>query len=247
MEQTHMKAWTRRDLTIVPLRSQDCIVIACDSCGAVGKKEGDVFKLSPYYVGKFAARVALTEVMCSGALPVTITNGIACEMQPTGKESILGIEDELKNVGITDIVLTGSTEENFATSMTALAITVIGISKVSELKFGQAAAGDKLVLLGTPKVGTEVDLESSGFYTEIRQLLPMPEVKEIIPVGSKGVAYETEMLASLNGMGCKLDQTNKDYFKSAGPATCLLILCAESAVNRLVHIYQSAKVIGEIA
>ena len=202
MEQTHLKAWTRRDLTIVPLYSQDyCIVIACDSCGAVGKKVGDVFKLSPYYVGKFTARVALTEVMCSGALPVTITNGIACEMQPTGKESILGIQDELKNAGITDIILTGSTEENFATSMTALAITVIGTSKVSGLKFGQAAAGDKLVLLGTPKVGTEVDLESMGFYTEIRQLLPMLEVKEIIPVGSKGVAYEAEMLTSLNGMG----------------------------------------------
>ena len=244
-----MRARTRRDLTIVSLgslESQDCMVIACDSCGAIGIKEGDVFTLPPRYTGKFTARVALTEVLCSGALPVTITNGVACEMHPTGAEIITGIQDELKNAGITDIVLTGSTEENFSTSMTALAITVIGTAKERDLKFGQAAKGDKLILIGTPRVGAEVDLESIGFYPEIHRLLSMPLVKEIVPVGSKGVAYEAETLANLNHMSYTLYETMIDYYKSAGPATCLLVLCADAIANQVLSCCQASVIIGEI-
>ena len=235
-----MKAFKRRDLTIIPLISQmetqmksqmearQTLVIACDSCGGVGMKSGDILKLSPRYTAKFTARVALTEVLCSGALPVTITNGVSCEMDPTGEEMILGIQEELKNAGIADIILTGSTEENFITSMTALAITVIGTSKESDLKFGCATEGDKLILLGIPQFGAEVDLESKGFYPEIRQLLAMQNVKEIVPVGSKGVEYEAEYLAALSNKRAVLYQSGIDYKKSAGPATCLIVLCTEN-------------------
>ena len=241
-----MKAWTRRDLTIVPLGPQDCMVIACDSCGAVGGKKGDVLALSPRYVGKFTARVALTEVLCSGALPVTIVNGVACEMEPTGKEIIAGIQDELKNAGFADIVLTGSTEENFLTSMTALAVTVIGTVKTSNLKFSRAVKGDRLILLGSPKVGSEVELESKGFYGEIHRLLSMPLVREMIPVGSRGVRHEVKALADFGHATVKLYDTEIDYCKSAGPATCLLILCAEAAVDLVMACCQSAALIGEV-
>ena len=241
-----MKAWTRRDLTIVPLEPENSIVIACDSCGAVGQKAGDVLALPPRYVGKFTARVALTEVVCSGALPVTISNGVACEMQPTGAEMLTGVQDEIKNAGLADIVVTGSTEENFETRMTALAVTVIGTAKEHDLKFGKAAKGDKLILFGNPQVGAEVDLDSGGFYTEIRKLLLLPLVREIIPVGSKGVRYEAEMLASLNSVDFKLYESEIDYLKSAGPATCLLILCNKMATAQVLSYYQPSKIIGEI-
>jgi len=262
-----MKTYTRRDLTIIsgvgwsqatPTPATDlcslgdkCLVIACDSCGAVGAKKEDVLKLSTHYVAKFTLRVALSEVMCSGAKPVTIINGVACEMKPTGEELILGIREELENANISDIVLTGSTEENFTTNMTALAITVIGVATEDELKFGQAAKGDKLVLLGSPSVGEEVDLESKGFYTEIRQLLLLSGVKEIVPVGSKGIAYEAEMLESMNSMVYRQfdydsnDSMLIDFNKSAGPATCLLVLCAESSVNHVMDIYPKGLVVGE--
>ena len=241
-----MKAWARRDLTIVPLGHGDCIVIACDSCGGVGNKKEDAFVLAPHYVGKFTARVALTEVLCCGASPITITNGVACEMQPTGEEIIAGIRSELRSAGIADVVITGSTEENFTTNMTALAVTVIGTVKDSDLKFGCATKGDKLILFGIPTVGSEVDLESRGFYTEIRELLLMPLVREIVPVGSKGVAYEAEMMATLNDAVFKLYDTGIDYCKSAGPATCLLVLCADTAVDQVLSCCQPATVIGEI-
>ena len=241
-----MRAWTRRDLTIVPLEAENCIVISCDSCGAVGQKPGDVLALPPRYVGKFTARVALTEVMCSGAVPVTISNSVACEMHPTGEEILTGVQDEIKNAGLSDIVVTGSTEENFETSMTALAVTVIGSAKAHDLRFGKASKSDKIILLGSPQVGAEVDLDSVGFYAEIRKLLSVPLVREIVPVGSKGVLYESEMLAKLNSAGFKLHDSDIDYLKSAGPATCLLVLCAGSAAEQVLSCYTPTRIIGEI-
>jgi len=241
-----MKTYTRRDLAIHQIAGDNYIVVACDSCGAIGSKKGDVFKLSPRLAAKFTTRVVLTEILCSGAMPVMITNGVANEMNPTGEETILGIRDEIKNAGIKDIVLIGSTEENFITSMTALSITAIGTVKESELKFKPAAAGDKLILFGVPCVGAEVDLESAGFYREIKQLLSTEGVREIIPVGSKGIAYEAKTLADINDMKFKTYKTEVDCSKSAGPATCLLILCANSSVDRVLDIHPESTVIGEL-
>jgi len=244
-----MIAMTRRDLTIIPGADNDCLVIACDSCGAIGMKDGDVFKLPPRHTAKFTARVALTEVMCSGALPVAIANGVACEMNPTGRETIAGILDELNNAGISDIILTGSTEENFVTNMTALAVTVIGTAREGELKFGKAEMGDKLILFGKPCVGDEVDLDGKGFYPVIRRLLPMRSVKEIIPVGSRGITHEVESLALMSGMEVKLHEIGIDYYKSAGPVTCLLALCEDLAIETIFGWNKGTNdfaIIGEI-
>jgi len=246
MEQKQLEAWTRRDLTIISLEGENCLVISCDSCGSIGLKDADAFKLAPRYVSKFTTRVALTEVICCGALPVSVTNGVANELEPTGEETILGIHDELSNAGLANIVLNGSTEENFKTSMTALAITVIGVAKKNELKFGHAVAGDIMILLGSPGVGTEVELESKGFYDEIRLLLPLQDVKEIVPVGSKGIAYEAQTLAKLNGIAFKPYKTEIDYFRSAGPATCMLVLCTDCSADKVLTIYPAGIVVGEM-
>jgi len=241
-----MRTWTRRDLTIISEFADKCLVIACDTCAAVGEKKEDVLNLPAYYVGKFTSRVALTEVMCSGATPITLINGAANEMKPTAESFIQGIQEELRNADITDIILTGSTEENFTTSMTALAITVIGVASENELKFRQAEKGDKLILIGKPKVGAEVDLEGSGFYSEIKALLALPGVREIVPVGSKGIAYEAENLASLNNMTFNFANVPVDIYKSAGPATCLLALCDDSQIAQVLEICSDAYVIGEV-
>ena len=228
-----IKAHSRRDLTIVPISASQTIVIACDSCGAIGEKPGDILELPPRIAAKLTARVALTEVLCSGAFPIAITNSVSCEMNPTGEETIVGVREELHNAGFSNIVLNGSTEENFTTCMTALSITVVGVAANSNLKFGSASKGDDLLLMGLPYVGKQVDLNSSGFYLQIRRLLAMKEVKEIVPVGSKGVAHEAQILASLSGTHAELFDTGIDYHKSAGPATCLVILCDRSASSRI--------------
>ena len=107
--------YKRRDLVIIPLEGPQYAVLACDSCGGVGRKAGDVMPADPYFVGKFTVRVALLEVMASGARPVVVADGLCCEMQPTGEEILRGIADEINICGLRDVVLTGSTEENFPT------------------------------------------------------------------------------------------------------------------------------------
>jgi len=240
-----MTPYTRRDLTIIST-GDICLVIACDTCGGVGIKDSDILKLPPRYVGKLTTRVALSEVMCAGATPSVIVNGVSCEMNPTGAEIIQGIRDELENAGISNITMTGSTEDNFTTNMTALSVTIIGTVHINSLKFGRAVIGDKFILLGSPQLGPKVDLEYKGFYSEINSLLKLHDVIEIVPVGSKGIAHEVETLANLNNSAYQLYETGVDYNKSAGPATCLVVLCSKTAVSHIQSTFQSSVCIGEI-
>lgn len=56
-------------------------------------------------------------------------------------------------------------------------------------------------------------------YTAI---LDFDFVHEIIPVGSKGIKYETDLLAAMSGLKCEYrDDIEIDLHKSAGPATIL--------------------------
>ena len=239
-----MRVWKRRDLTIVSGFDKDCIVIACDSCGGIGEKPGDCCKLPAYYAGKFTARVVLYELICAGSEPIVISDGLACEMEPTGKRIILGIKDELKNAGLDNITLTGSTEENFPVTVTAIGVTAIGTAPEEKLRFQKASSGDKLILLGSPVVGEAVDLESCGFYRYMRSMLSMPEIREISPVGSKGIAYEANLLASLNHLSFKPFKTDVDLRKSAGPVTCILAVCEAAAADRFIKISPEACLIG---
>jgi len=243
------ETFRRRDLTVVPLppSGKKCLVLACDSCGGVGEKPGDVLKLPPYLAAKFTARVALTEIICSGAAPVAITNGVSCEMDPTGAETIAGVRDELREAGAGGIALTGSTEENFASCMTAVAVTAVGIAEEKKLKFCKASKGDAFILLGRPLCGDSVDTASKGYYPEIRKLLMMRGVREIVPVGSGGVLREALSLAALNGSGFLPAETEVDCVTSAGPATCLLVLCAASYANRVAGVYGESFLLGEIS
>jgi hypothetical protein len=178
-----------------------------------------------YYVGKFAARVALLEVMASGATPMVISDGLCCEMEPTGLEIMRGIEDEVELCGNKGITLTGSTEENFPTSMTGIGLTVIGYAEDSELRFGSGRPEDAILLVGTPAVGAGVDLSDDSCYKNLARLMGVDDVMEIVPVGSKGILYEARLLAELNGCSFAPEGSDVDLLASAGPATCMIALC----------------------
>jgi selenophosphate synthetase-related protein len=178
-----------------------------------------------YYVGKFAARVALLEVMASGARPIVISDGLCCEMAPTGLEIMRGIEDEAGICGNKDITLTGSTEENFPTSMTGIGLTVIGYAADSELRFWSGRPGDVILLAGSPAVGAGVNLDDDSCYKNLARLMRDDNVMEIVPVGSKGILYEAQLLAELNGCSFAPEDNDVDLLASAGPATCMIALC----------------------
>ncbi|NLN15929.1 MAG: alpha-ribazole-5-phosphate synthase, partial [Firmicutes bacterium] len=75
-----------RDVTVIDMADGSLLVVACDSLGAIGSKENDLVKVPGYVVGRMTSRVALLEVMSTGARPLVLINALAVEMTPTGEE-----------------------------------------------------------------------------------------------------------------------------------------------------------------
>jgi len=238
-----------RDLTLIKIDRDKTMVIACDSCGSIGMKTGDVLKVPPFYTGKYTARVALMEVLCTGAQVITVVDAICNEMDNTGLEIIKGIKEELKASGIKDIVLTGSTEENFETVSTGLGITVVGIAENKILKVNKVKAKAIVVSIGLPKMGDEIKLDSDEEivqYNTIAILLKTPGVYEIVPVGSKGIYNEVCQLAESNRMKFEIEKNvSIDVNKSAGPSTVVIAAISEKALELIKQI-KNINIIGRL-
>lgn len=244
-----MKISKVRDLTLISLDENKTMVVACDSCGSIGMKDGDVLKVPHYYVGKFTVRVPLMEVMCAGAEIVTITDAVCNEMDPTGSEIIRGIKEELKLADIGDIALTGSTEENFKSISTGLGVTVIGIAENKNLKINAIRENCTVISLGIPKVGSEIGLDKDldiANYDDLRKLLSLYGVYEIVPVGSKGILYEVLQLAKNNNMKFVLNKEIKvDIHKTAGPSTVVIAAVKNEVLNEVLND-SKVSIIGEL-
>jgi hypothetical protein len=245
--------WKCRDLVLVGVPGgPEILVIACDSLGGIGSKEGDVVKVPGYVVGRFAARVPLMEVMAVGAMPFVLADNLCTEMDPSGMEILQGIEDEVKQAGLeSDVAITGSTEENIPTIQTGLGITVVGIvGKPENLNIGCARSGHLVACVGLPKVGHEVGLDDPEIadLPMLRKLLQLDYISELLPVGSKGLAYEANLLAQTAGLSfTPVADPPLDMTKSAGPATCVLVALPDCRAECLrTVIGQPVSVIGRL-
>lgn len=233
-----MKTRKFRDLTLVTLNEKQMLVISCDSSGGIGEKENDIVSTPPEVVGYYTTHVALVEVIATGATPITVVNALAVEMNDTGKRILYGVKQALKSLSIDeDNIITGSTEENIPVCQTAMGITVIGIVEKKNWKLPNTNSGQLAVVIGIPKVGKAV-LDDAGreilSIPDLLQLVNNSEVREIIPVGSKGILYELEQMASTNKLTFELyDDIKVDISKSAGPATCAICSIDENSFDSL--------------
>lgn len=215
-----------RDVEVSVLDNDFCLIVACDSCGAVGDKKLDQLNAPPSTVGQLTARVVLLEVLCTGALPKIMTVAICAEPNPTGQQILAGVHSELAAFGFADLPLAISTEKNFETRQTGLGISVSGICKTKDLKIATSQPGDRVYCLGLPKVGKEVlDTKSMECVDagRIDQLLKQSDIHDILPVGSRGIRTEADQLAKSTTAIFKADPNPLiDLDKSAGPSTCLI-------------------------
>lgn len=214
-----------RDLIII-YEKDIAYIISCDSLGAIGNKIHDKLKVSENIVGRNTIKVALAEALCLGAKPIVISDTLSVEMKPTGEKIIEGIMDELKENNLSHVLVTGSTEENFPTTMTGIGITVISRGKISDLKIKKIKKGMHISLLGYPCVGEEVlnnkDVLQLKDYVKISKC---KEIIEAIPIGSKGIKYEIEVLEKISGLKVNLNLQNEiDIYKSGGPATSCVVV-----------------------
>lgn len=206
-------------------------VTAVDSCGGIGSLSGDALAAPLELVGELTARTTLLEVLCVGAQPAFAT--IAVGSGPDAAEPLLrGVRKVLGG-----LPLAISTEKNVPTVMTALGITVMGACPGTELRIGNARKGDGLYCAGLPMVGAEVLQYGAAMPSpaEIQLLLETPGVRAALPVGSRGIEAEAQLLAQESGLAASLfADSGIDLQKSAGPSSCVLFAMApEAAVPRL--------------
>ena len=216
------------------------LVVACDSCGAIGEKELDVVKVPARLTGRFAARGALLEVLATGAQPQIVAAAVCNEPEPTGSELLKGVKDELKSAGLGTLPIAISCEKNMSTRQTGLGITVVGLVDGAALRITSTRDGDSLYCLGLPLVGAEVrDADDPEIIqaSDVRRLLEDPAVHDIIPVGSRGILGEIHLLREAMMLSFVPEAQRfagacpeghfklvgaLDINKSGGPATCLI-------------------------
>lgn len=231
-----MKIRKYRDLTLIDINDDQILVVSCDSSGGIGNKENDVVKAPPEIVGQLTTQVGLMEILAFGANPITIVDTLSVEMEDTGRRILKGIKKALEPLKFDlDNVITGSTEENFPVTVTGMGITIIGIINKDKWKKPMTERGLIAAVVGVAKFGDEV-LDDKGSIMDIQKLLELKEkdyIKEILPVGSKGILYELEQMAASNNIGFSLDHKQSiDLKKSGGPSTCVIVSMEEGEYEK---------------
>ncbi len=230
---------TARDVRLIRLDRERVLAVSCDSAGGIGPKPLDRVKVDGYTVGRFTARVALMEVLSVGAEPICLANTLAVEPNPTGNQIIRGICEEVEYAALDPrIPLTNSTEKNVRTRQTGVGVTIVGMSPVGGIRIGRCKPGDSIVAVGLPHVGHEVMRGEKermlADSRDVRILLKLRFVHEIIPVGSQGILHEARTLAEDSSLRFKLGPSLQlDVRRSAGPATVLLCACPQSYLRKL--------------
>lgn len=224
-----------RDLTVISIDENRYIGIACDSCGGIGNKEHDIVKATPKIVASQTAKVVIAELLCMGFTPLVLSDGLAVEMNNTGRELIDGFDSALSTLKSCKVHLTGSTEENMKTVQTSMGVTGIGICDKDKLKYKKTSATNIGILIGLPLVGDQVVnnpdkiMELSDFET----LYLNEFINEILPIGSRGIKCELDDLCKYNNLEFKYkDDITVDLKISGGPSTCCIITINKSDIDR---------------
>jgi selenophosphate synthase len=128
--------------------------------------------------------------------------------------------------------LTGSTEENIKTVQTSMGVTCIGFCNKNKLKFNKTKSGDICLLVGLPMVGKEVLQNADKILDmdDFEKLFNCDFIKEMLPVGSRGIECELNDLLKDNKLNFKYEKSiSIDLIKSGGPSTsCIVTLSSEN-------------------
>ncbi|MFQ6080549.1 MAG: AIR synthase related protein [Candidatus Bathyarchaeia archaeon] len=233
---------TARDVSIFEFGNGLVMVVGCDSAGGIGPKPLDKVKVDGHTLGRFTARVALMEVLAAGALPICLVSTLSVEPEPTGVKILEGIRSEVQHAGLDHtLVITGSMEKNIRVNQTGLGVTVIGLASKKQLKIGKSKSGDLIIAVGIPSVGIEVlAAEKQGRIADLKDLLRLKSlnfVHEVIPVGSKGIIHEANVIAQDSHLRVKLkEKPGVNLKKPAGPGTVVMVTISKDAFNKLPQL-----------
>ncbi len=213
-----------RDVFILSHAFPGDLVVACDSLGAIGPKEGDRVRVPLGVSAQFTARVALAEVLSCGADPLLLILTLSVEPYPFLLEAEEAIRRELRTIGKEELPFLVSSEKNIPTTQTALGITVIGKKKPTP---PPPPLPSTLYALGVPSCG-EMVIENEESIATLPDLLFVRDALSpvVLPVGSRGIFCEALTLAcELCAKLVLLPSHPFSLFASCGPATVFLFPC----------------------
>ena len=221
-----------RDLMLWDDVADGTYVVACDANAGVGLRPADHLRRPPEEAGYNAAKVSLMEVMAAGAAPLLVVNTLCSPLDAYGRRVVDGIHRALEDAGRPDTPVTGSDETNMTTTWTGLGVTVIGYAHPGALTTGRARSGDVVVCLGLARDGLrrpyrEGDPDIAG-PADVVSAARSGLCHELLPVGSRGVAYEAGQLASHADLHLTItaEPTGEPRLdESAGASTCFLAAC----------------------
>ncbi len=245
-----------RDLTVLEINQDTKLIFAVDSDGGIGSKELDAVQVDNELLGYFAARVPLFEIIAANSRPLFVIDALCVEMENFGEKIIAGIKKACSRAGFPGLYITGSTEENVPTRQTGVGLTAAGVITGADWTIGSSQRGDILGLAGVPKSAPEdeVRIDDSEIisFADLLKIRESPKVRDVLPVGSKGVKFEIKELCDSADLTYELNSNNKtDSLKlsySAGPATCLVFTAADknTAVNLNNQLQAPVTVLGRI-
>ncbi len=216
-----------RDLSVISITETQSLVIACDSNASIGEKPADYYKNSYDEVAVSALKVPMMEVIATGASPLVVINNLCVEMEQTGRHIITIMRQELDRHGYDErLQITGSTEDNMPTVQTGIGVTVVGMLDAENNHIGQTRKDDLIICVGIPRSGikehySEFQPDIANIGT-VRQLVGASFVHEILPIGSKGAAYEAGQLCQTAGLVFEAVDSPVDTATSAGSSTAVL-------------------------
>ncbi|MEB3428671.1 hypothetical protein VLK81_01290 [Citroniella saccharovorans] len=227
------RVYRYRDLSIIDFGEME-ILIACDSLGSIGEKKLDLVKTKNEIAGYYEARVVLMELISQGGEIKSLVNAVCNEWNPTGAGIKKGIERALKEINLDpNLVLNGSTEENFETSMTALGIMGVATRKK---KSYYSKSGEIVLALGKRLLGEDVVKDGGSRILSLNDLIhlrKMDYISELLPVGSKGINYEISKLEENSGLKAEIYDSKIDKNLSCGPSTVVLASLKEEDIKKL--------------
>ncbi len=234
-----------RDFLVVPNGQEDDIVITCDSIGGIGGLSGDFLSVDPSVVGHFLARVALMELLATGAELVALSCTFAIN-EHDAEPILQGVFAEARHVHpYPERITVVTTEKNIPTVQTGVGITCIGKAK-DGVRTGLSRIGDVVLAVGNPKVGALVKLTDTEIadIPLLRRLLAQPGIRDVAPAGSKGILYEAQAIAEAAKLHLQCSNNNSILNKSAGPATAIAFSCDPAAVATIEDTFANLVAIG---
>jgi hypothetical protein len=212
-----------RDVLFLPLSSEEELVIATDCSGGIGLKEADLVKVPYEIVSYYGARVALMELMSVGAVPLAfVLQNFVGDQE--WKRLLQGIDQALAELHLS-LPITGSTESNMSMLQSAAGFMAVGKVNKANKRVGITPLQAKFAVIGEPFVGADVIKNQDRVLPLplFQQLLTLPGIYEIVPIGSKGIFHELKELMEINGFAPREVFCSLPLYASSGPATSVLV------------------------